>query len=767
MKLLSVSAELRAIKSICSAPTKTSSRLLAVLQPTHFQYPAAKEAFMLIRKQAKQSGEVPDWTTLCNEPALDVSTRRALKGTSEEVIDYSKIRSLVNVLEKYRKLRTLLDAGKKIMDTIGGEKANPDELIDTLGTMLTNARINTDAKQTLFHLGAGNNSSALLKQLLYGKAPPMVPTGYKGYDDRNGGFLNGSLVLIGSSTGGGKCLVGTSLVPTSDGLLTLEELHDSSATEFIPKTTHVYDIHGGADTDATYSTHGLTLVVETEHGDYIEGLFEHKLLGETGFVSLSQLKIGDWIAKPEHTRLFAQNPTTEIDGVPWTYELVNDAVRAFCGGDAQNFLISKFRKGIPFELRTAAEEFQSLFVEILWNHGSVESKSRTKLLQLKALCDNLGIPVILEQIKRCKKSHKPGFSLKFIDAYSFEIPGKDVFCHYLSCTEFPQPLKTKLLELIPLAKENFTSVCILWAIDLLAAHNLVTPPIFDELLAHQQWVWTKVKSIKVGKYSRVYDLSVPASRSYCVQGVMSHNTSMAVNLTRNMSEFYSCNCALVSLEMSAEQMLARLKAILTGIPVGKITLHKLTTGEKTKVKEAYTAFVEKLKENNTRYTIHTPDADGLEDILYTLQPLGYDVICIDYVSLLKGANSTNEASQWEKLGEITKFAKRYAERNGIIVILLVQVSKEGVVKYSRTMVEDANHVWLWVAPQEESDVVTLEIQQLKARNLTLFPFQLSSISATGLITDVDSAPGEPEEAEPEKSDKPDYMVDLNDEQTEA
>lgn len=712
MKLLSVQSELRALRSICDGDTKTASKLMSVLQQSHFQYPPAAEAFKIVKRQAKANGEFPEWSTLCNEPTLEVSTRRALKGANVEMVPAAKTASIVGILERYRKLRVLLEAGRSIMDSLGGEKANPDELIEQTANALTNARINTESKQTMYHIGKGNNSTQLLKELLYGKKPPMVKTGYQAYDERNGGFLRGSLVLIGANTGGGKCLVGTSMVPTSMGLLSLGELREpTDAVGFSPLKVSVYGKHGVEETDATYMTNGTTFSIETEQGDFIEGLPDHKLLTPNGFVRLDSLKIGDKVLKPVATKIFARKPCMYHGHFRFTPGVLTMMAHAFRSSNPPKEF-AECAYGVPKSIRTTKQVYQEIFCHAVLNDTSMESKSHKKLLQFKALCDNLGIRVIIEYCKRGPKSHKPAYILK------------------------------RFIGTLDMAKGTLDRV-----------HP---EPSF----------WVRVTKNAPGTQQVVYDLSVPKSRSYCAQGIIGHNTSMAVNLLKNMAEFYANNCALVSLEMSAEQMLARLQAILTGIELQKITLHRLDADEKKRIAAAYKKFAVSLKNNDTRFTIHTPETAKLEELLYSLQPFGYDVILIDYVSLLDGSGSTGEAAQWEKLGAITKFAKRYAERTGIVVILLVQVTAEGLVRYSRTMIEDANHVWVWTATKEESETVIYDIAQLKARNLQLFNFQLSSNSVTGKITDVDATQLSQTDEEVENEPKQ-YMVDINDQSDDS
>lgn len=212
-------------------------------------------------------------------------------------------------------------------------------------------------------------------------------------------------------------------------------------------------------------------------------------------------------------------------------------------------------------------------------------------------------------------------------------------------------------------------------------------------------------------------------------------TSMAVNLLRNMTEFAAEDCCIVPLEMTATQTTDRLMGILTGLEVNKISQKRLSDGEKKLVKGAYRKYVQTLKQNNTRYTIYEPEEDiSIEEVLMTLKPMGYRVILIDYISLLKGADGDD---QWRQLGNIARFAKMFAKTNNCIVVLLCQVSEEGRIRYAQAIAEHSNNAWIWTMPGEESDTSIMEIKQLKARNQQRFGFQLLSHNASMQITDAD------------------------------
>lgn len=123
----------------------------------------------------------------------------------------------------------------------------------------------------------------------------------------------------------GKCLVYSSLVPTSDGLLTLGELRQISLKGkkerggFLSLRTKVATHEGMATTNASFARKGKTQLVCTLDGDKIEGLKEHKIWilrdDALQFVRLDKLKEGDYLPKSVGTRLFSATvPVLDLNG---------------------------------------------------------------------------------------------------------------------------------------------------------------------------------------------------------------------------------------------------------------------------------------------------------------------------------------------------------------------------------------------------------------------------------------------------------------------
>lgn len=124
--------------------------------------------------------------------------------------------------------------------------------------------------------------------------------------------------IIDVSVGGGKCLIGQSLVPTSVGLLSVRELYNSSEDKKSYKgfKNHSFSVMSLPDSinkaSMVYKTKGKTVKITTSLGDELEGLKEHKFWaicddGSINFKTLEDINEGDWLPKFVGTRVFNEN----------------------------------------------------------------------------------------------------------------------------------------------------------------------------------------------------------------------------------------------------------------------------------------------------------------------------------------------------------------------------------------------------------------------------------------------------------------------------
>jgi replicative DNA helicase len=200
-------------------------------------------------------------------------------------------------------------------------------------------------------------------------------------------------------------------------------------------------------------------------------------------------------------------------------------------------------------------------------------------------------------------------------------------------------------------------------------------------------------------------------------------STLAAQLAINWSEMGEDVC-MVPLEMTTEEMTARLMANAAELDVRKILFRKLSEDEEKKYKRAYRKFVTKRKDKGGSLSFFKPKSDmTIEEILACTYTLGPKVIVIDYISLLKGVDGDD---QWQKLGAVARYCKVYAETHNVIIVLLCQVSEEGKIRYAQAIKEHSNYCWTFVSTKESREAGILSITQLKARNGEMYDFNLKT-----------------------------------------
>lgn len=203
------------------------------------------------------------------------------------------------------------------------------------------------------------------------------------------------------------------------------------------------------------------------------------------------------------------------------------------------------------------------------------------------------------------------------------------------------------------------------------------------------------------------------------------------------------------LEMSTPEMLSRTMSSVSGIDSIDIVLHRLASGERDLVWKRTKRFNRRIEAAGGKMTIFKPRRDmAIEEIMSALHSTNSDVDYIDYVSLLKGVGGDDA---WQKLGEVARFGKIYAETHKKVVVLLVQVSEDGKIRYSQAMKEHASLAWIFVASKESKQDGYLNISTLKSRNQVNMDFTLKIEYKQTRVTDLD--PKEMEDLNREKEKK--------------
>lgn len=188
------------------------------------------------------------------------------------------------------------------------------------------------------------------------------------------------------------------------------------------------------------------------------------------------------------------------------------------------------------------------------------------------------------------------------------------------------------------------------------------------------------------------------------------------------------------LEMTETEMVSRTIANASGLSSIDIFLKKLATGEKEKAFKRFKKMDRAIRESNGQYTIFKPKEDlTVQELFAALSSYKADVIYVDYMGLLKDADGED---QWRKMGQIARFAKQWADSHNKVVVLLVQISEEGKIRYSQMVKEHASLAWFAVANKESKEKGFLYFELPKSRNQSDKPFTLRILYSKMKVRDL-------------------------------
>lgn len=204
-RLVSTNTELQVLRTLCSRNRKLAGLLLAKVDETYFHNNESVAAYQRIRTTITKSGDPPTWPSLLEDPSLDEGVREYLGEASVRLKTEAEAASAVKILHKYRQLRGLFRIGEDLLDKLQAKQVDTSTLIERVSDSLANLRVSRSMKDIALHIGKGNNSMEAVKNLLYDTSEEtFIPTGFKDFDSKNGGFFLESLVTLGGSSGAGK-----------------------------------------------------------------------------------------------------------------------------------------------------------------------------------------------------------------------------------------------------------------------------------------------------------------------------------------------------------------------------------------------------------------------------------------------------------------------------------------------------------------------------------------------------------------------------------
>ncbi len=201
-------------------------------------------------------------------------------------------------------------------------------------------------------------------------------------------------------------------------------------------------------------------------------------------------------------------------------------------------------------------------------------------------------------------------------------------------------------------------------------------------------------------------------------------SALRMNMMANMYKLNQVSVVTISFEQNEKKETRRFLSCITGIPFWKFNKKALSTEEHERCQAAWKKFHKYGKRNGCRYSIMCPTRGlNISQVLMLMKPYAFDVIVVDYVSLLDGVDEDNQPRMLKK---IVRECKIFSGANKCLVVLLAQLdSEDGHIRYSKGMLEDADNSWVWsYSNPEVRDRKRLPIKQKKARDQEIFDFEL-------------------------------------------
>lgn len=229
MEMFSLGLEVRAIRTITNPKIKEGYRtaMMGRLAAGHFSSEVTRKSFRRITKLVEARSEIIDWEDLLEDPNLTEEFRDSLREAEEKPAKTMKgFDKIFDSLEKYRQRRDIMNLGKQIAKDFSD--ADPEEFdeqtyMQELADKLGQAQRGTRKTEKVWSFGGKkSNAMKLAKQVITNPKEVMYKTGFKTYDNKNGGWPTTGVVLLAGSTSGGKSVISMNL---ADAMAKVNGIH--------------------------------------------------------------------------------------------------------------------------------------------------------------------------------------------------------------------------------------------------------------------------------------------------------------------------------------------------------------------------------------------------------------------------------------------------------------------------------------------------------------------------------------------------------------
>jgi replicative DNA helicase len=184
----------------------------------------------------------------------------------------------------------------------------------------------------------------------------------------------------------------------------------------------------------------------------------------------------------------------------------------------------------------------------------------------------------------------------------------------------------------------------------------------------------EVVSIEPAGMKRVYDLEIPGTKNFIAGDVCVHNTSLCLNIIRNVTVYQGRPAVFFSLEMPRLQVTSNVLCSLA-----RIDGHRLRGGYLTREEERQFLDAAEILAPAPLFIDDTPGLTTMElrakaRRLKAQHDIGF--IVIDYLQLMSGSDRAASESRQQEVSEISRMIKALARELSIPIMALAQLSRK-------------------------------------------------------------------------------------------
>jgi replicative DNA helicase len=622
----SVEAERAVLGALMIDPSAIDD-VAVLIQPEHFYRPANAIIYTTVLDLWR--ADKPVDVVLLNDELTKRNVLEQVGGTAalaeltEAVPTSANSAYYAKIVRDHAARRDLIKVTAEVQKDAFDISTPTDQLLDRTEKRLfevTQQRIRSEAVPVSVVV---EEAFKRLKSIKDGQGVAGLPAGFVDLDELTQGFQPGEMTILAARPSMGKCVAWDTEIVLADGsVATIEELHRRGDAELL---TLGDDLKLRCARPSAYVDDGVKPVfrVTTRLGRVVETTASHPFLTFDGWRPLAELAVGVKVAVPRVLPVFGTERLRPCE----VELLVGDAIR------------DGVIPSVVFRLERP--QLAAFLVQLLDANGNSWVSERLAR-QVSHLLLRFGI--VAARRKAASRWQVDPIEEGALVALLDEVDRDDA------------------------ARESFADgLRSSTGTALLAAPRLAA-------LATSDVTWDEVVSIEPAGEKQVYDLTIPETHNFVANDVCVHNTSLCLNILRNITVYQGRPAVFFSLEMPRLQVTSNILCSLA-----RIDGHRLRGGYLTREEERQFLDAAEILAPAPLFIDDTPGLSTMElraKVRRLKAQHDISFVVIDYLQLMSGSDRASQESRQMEVSEISRMIKALARELSIPIMALAQLSRK-------------------------------------------------------------------------------------------